>query len=222
MTSKSTKSNAFELFNEGIDDIYQHLMVADYIRSQTTAVINCAYSNLLRDVIVKSVGNVDAYFSNIMFELLLDRQAIFSTKLASKGDNRLHFSLKELSEIVIDVQQDRLRSNLTLRRIIDKKLKLLAFQNQGIPNVISKQFGVSAFWELAQTNPLVHQLKGEHDVHKHYIQLIDRRNTVTHNNDRDLIAHGTKNTVSREFIDDGILVTKIIVGTFESEVVTKW
>ena len=146
MTSKSVNSKAFELFNEGIDDIYQHLMVADYIKNQTTAVINCAYPNLLRDVIVKSVGNVDAYFSNIMFELLLDRQAIFSTKLADKGDNRLHFSLKELSEIVIDVQQDRLCSNLTLRRIIDKKLKLLAFQNHSIPNTLSRLFGVSEFW----------------------------------------------------------------------------
>ncbi len=222
MKSKSMKSKAFELFNEGIDDIYQHLMVADYIKNQTTAVINCTYPNLLRDVIVKSVGNVDAYFSNIMFELLLDRQAIFSTKLTDKGDNRLHFSLKEVSEIVIDVQQDRLYSNLTLRRIIDKKLKLLAFQNHSIPNDLSRLFGVSAFWQLAQKDPLVHQLNGEHDVHKHYMQLTDRRNTVAHNHDRNLIAYGTKNTVSREFIDDGILITKIIVGTFETEVVTKW
>ena len=148
------KGSALQLFEEGLEDISQHLMVADHIRCSTTAVISCAYGNLLRDTVTKTVGNIDAYFSKVLFELLVNRQAIYSANLSDKGDIRLSFSLKEVSELMVDVSEDPLRSNLALRRILDTKLRSLALQNHTVPNSLSRLFGVKDFWSLAQKDPL--------------------------------------------------------------------
>ena len=82
-------SSAFGFFEAGLEDINEHLTVAEYINTSTTAIVRRAYENFLRDAVIKTVGNIDAYFSKIIFELLLDRQAIFSPNLSGKGDIRI-------------------------------------------------------------------------------------------------------------------------------------
>lgn len=216
------KGSALQLFEEGLEDISQHLMVADHIRCSTTAVISCAYGNLLRDTVTKTVGNIDAYFSKVLFELLVDRQAIYSANLSDKGDIRLSFSLKEVSELMVDVSEDPLRSNLALRRILDTKLRSLALQNHTVPNSLSRLFGVKDFWSLAQKDPLTKSLVGDTDIHRKYRALTERRNAISHNRDRDIIDSTTQCAISRDFVETGILTTRIIVSTFEREVVSAY
>jgi hypothetical protein len=216
------KGSALQLFEEGLEDISQHLMVADHIRCSTTAVISCAYGNLLRDTVTKTVGNIDAYFSKVLFELLVDRQAIYSANLSDKGDIRLSFSLKEVSELMVDVSEDPLRSNLALRRILDTKLRSLALQNHTVPNSLSRLFGVKDFWSLAQKDPLTKSLVGDTDIHRKYRALTERRNAISHNRDRDIIGSTTQCAISRDFVETGILTTRIIVSTFEREVVSAY
>lgn len=215
-------SSAFQLFEAGIEDIRQHIMVAEYIHESTTPVISRAYDNLLRDTVIKTVGNTDAYLSKILFELLLDRQAIFSTKLSSRGDTRLTFTLKELSDIIIDVSQDSLRSSLTLRRILNKKLCSLALQNHNIPHEFSKFFGIDEFWNLTQKHQDVRKLTNGRDVHKHYIGLTERRNEISHNRDQSVIYTTGQTQITRDFVDAGVITTRIIVETFEKEVVSRY
>lgn len=215
-------SSASQLFIAGLHDIQQHILVAEHIRTSTTTVISRAYDNLLRDAVIKTVGNIDAYFSKILFELLLDRQAIFNTKLSNKGDTRLSFSLKELSDVIIDISQDPLHSNLTLRRILDQKLRTLALQNHNIPNEFSKFFGVNEFWNLTQKHLSVNSLTGVHDVHKHYIRLVERRNDISHNRDQDITNPPHQKPIALEFVNNGIVTTCIIVETFEKEVVIQF
>lgn len=216
------KGSALQLFEEGLEDISQHLMVADHIRCSTTAVISCAYGNLLRDTVTKTVGNIDAYFSKVLFELLVDRLAIYSANLSDKGDIRLSFSLKEVSELMVDVSEDPLRSNLALRRILDTKLRSLALQNHTVPNSLSRLFGVKDFWSLAQKDPLTKSLVGDTDIHRKYRALTERRNAISHNRDRDIIGSTTQCAISRDFVETGILTTRIIVSTFEREVVSAY
>ena len=215
-------SSAFRLFEAGIEDIQQHIMVAEHIREQTTPVISSAYDNLLRDSVVKTVGNTDAYFSKIMFELLLDRQAIFSTNLSSKGETRLTFTLKELSEVIIDVSQDPLHNNLTLRRFLDVKLCALALQNHNVPHEFSRFFGVNGFWNLTQKHDDVNKLTNGRDVHQHYIERTERRNAISHNRDQNVTDTTSQTPITRDFINTGIITTQIIVETFEKEVVSRY
>lgn len=212
-------SSAFTFFEAGLEDINEHLTVADYVNAHTTAVVSRAYENFLRDAVIKTVGNIDAYFSKIIFELLLDRQAIFSTNLSNKGDIRINFSLKELSDVLIEMNEDPLHNNLTLRRIIDEKLRTIALQNHNVPNNLSRLFGVDDFWTFCQADPLTKQIVGNRDIHEQYKTLTERRNTISHNHDRDIINTTTQNTISREFVDRGIITTRIIVNTFERQVV---
>jgi hypothetical protein len=212
-------SSAFTFFEAGLEDINEHLTVAEYVNAHTTAVVSRAYENFLRDAVIKTVGNIDAYFSKIIFELLLDRQAIFSTNLSNKGDIRINFSLKELSDVLIEMNEDPLHNNLTLRRIIDEKLRTIALQNHNVPNNLSRLFGVDDFWTFCQADPLTKQIVGNRDIHEQYKTLTERRNTISHNHDRDIINTTTQNTISREFVDRGIITTRIIVNTFERQVV---
>ena len=212
-------SSAFTFFEAGLEDINEHLTVAEYVNAHTTAVVSRAYENFLRDAVIKTVGNIDAYFSKIIFELLLDRQAIFSPNLSSKGDIRINFSLKELSDVLIDVSEDPLHNNLALRRIIDEKLRTIALQNHNVPYNLSRLFGVDDFWSFCQTDPLTKQIGGNRDIHARYKALTERRNTISHNHDRDIINTATQNTISREFVDRGIITTRIIANTFERQVV---
>ena len=212
-------SSAFTFFEAGLEDINEHLTVAEYVNAHTTAVVSRAYENFLRDAVIKTVGNIDAYFSKIIFELLLDRQAIFSTNLSNKGDIRINFSLKELSDVLIEMNEDPLHNNLTLRRIIDEKLRTIALQNHNVPNNLSRLFGVDDFWTFCQADPLTTQIVGNRDIHEQYKTLTERRNTISHNHDRDIINTTTQNTISREFVDRGIITTRIIVNTFERQVV---
>ena len=216
------KSLALQLFEDGLEDINQHLMVADHIKRYTTPVISCAYENFLRDAVAKTVGNIDAYFSKIIFELLMDRQAIYSPNISNKGYIRLSFSLKEVSEIMIDVSGDPLHNNLALRRILDSKLQALALQNHNIPNNLSRLFGVNDFWSLTQKDPLIDSLAEQRDIHRNYRELTERRNAISHNRDRHMINTTTQSEISREFVDSGMLTTVIIVNTFEREVVSKY
>lgn len=213
-------SSAFTYFEAGLEDINEHLTVAEYVNTHTTAVVNRAYENFLRDAVIKTVGNIDAYFSKIIFELLLDRQAIFSPNLSGKGDIRISFSLKELSNVLIEMNEDPLRNNLNLRRIIDEKLRAITLQNHKVPNSLSRLFGVNDFWTFCQTDPLAKQIAGNCDIHAHYKDLTERRNTISHNHDRNIINTATQNTISREFVDRGIITTRIIVDTFERQVVS--
>ena len=212
-------SSAFTFFEAGLEDINEHLTVAEYVNAHTTAVVSRAYENFLRDAVIKTVGNIDAYFSKIIFELLLDRQAIFSTNLSNKGDIRINFSLKELSDVLIEMNEDPLHNNLTLRRIIDEKLRTIALQNHNVPNNLSRLFGVDDFWTFCQADPLTKQIVGNRDIHEQYKTLTERRNTISHNHDRDIINTTTQNTISREFVDRGIITTRIIINTFERQVV---
>lgn len=212
-------SSAFTFFEAGLEDINERLTVAEYVNAHTTAVVSRAYENFLRDAVIKTVGNIDAYFSKIIFELLLDRQAIFSTNLSNKGDIRINFSLKELSDVLIEMNEDPLHNNLTLRRIIDEKLRTIALQNHNVPNNLSRLFGVDDFWTFCQADPLTKQIVGNRDIHEQYKTLTERRNTISHNHDRDIINTTTQNTISREFVDRGIITTRIIVNTFERQVV---
>ena len=149
----------------------------------------------------------------------MDRQAIFSTNLSNKGDIRINFSLKELSDVLIEMNEDPLHNNLTLRRIIDEKLRTIALQNHNVPNNLSRLFGVDDFWTFCQADPLTKQIVGNRDIHEQYKTLTERRNTISHNHDRDIINTTTQNTISREFVDRGIITTRIIVNTFERQVV---
>ena len=213
-------SSAFGFFEAGLEDINEHLTVAEYINTSTTAIVRRAYENFLRDAVIKTVGNIDAYFSKIIFELLLDRQAIFSPNLSDKGDIRISFSLKELSDVLIEMSEDPLHNNLNIRRIIDEKLCTLALQNHNVPNNLSKLFGVKDFWNSCQTDSLIKQITGNYDVHAHYKALTERRNTISHNHDQNIINTATQNMITREFVDTGIITTRIIVNTFERHVVS--
>lgn len=215
-------SSAFQLFEAGIEDVQQHIMVAEHIREQTTPIISCAYDNLLRDAVIKTVGNTDAYLSKIMFELLLDRRAIFSTNLSSRGDTRLTFTLKELSEVIIDVSQDPLHNNLTLRRILDTKLCSLALQNHNVPHQFSRFFGVEDFWNLTQKHQDVSKLTNGRDVHSHYTSLTERRNAISHNRDQSVTNTMSQTPITRDFVDTGVITTRIIAETFEKEVVSRY
>jgi len=84
-------SSAFGFFEAGLEDINEHLTVAEYINTSTTAIVRRAYENFLRDAVIKTVGNIDAYFSKIIFELLLDRQAIFPLSYQAKEIFELAF-----------------------------------------------------------------------------------------------------------------------------------
>lgn len=59
-------SSAFTFFEAGLEDINEHLTVAEYVNAHTTAVVSRAYENFLRDAVIKTVGNIDAYFSKII------------------------------------------------------------------------------------------------------------------------------------------------------------
>ncbi len=213
-------SSAFTFFEAGLEDINEHLTVAEYVNAHTTAVVSRAYENFLRDAVIKTVGNIDAYFSKIIFELLLERQAIFSPNLSTKGDIRINFSLKELSDVLIEMSEDPLHNNLNLRRIIDEKLRAMALQNHNVPNSLSRLFGVNDFWGFCQTDPLTKQITENRDVHAQYKALTERRNAISHNHDRDIINTAIQNTISREFVDRGIITTRIIANTFERHVVS--
>jgi len=57
-------------------------------------------------------------------------------------------------------------------------------------------------------------------VHAHYKALTERRNTISHNYDQNIINTATQNMITREFVDTDIITTRIIVNTFERQVVS--
>ena len=208
---KINETKASATFKSDIYRAQETVSLAGAMASMASDILVPAVDDMLRYSVVQTIGSIDNYFSNVLFELLNDYALISSASIRSNL-NLFTFSIKDLSDLLNEIECDDLGIYSHRRRVLKEKINRTTFQNERRPDHLAKMFGVSNFW------PRVSDLHLGYDVQKKYGDIVARRNEIAHACDRSSVGDEVLQPIDQTYVRDAIDVVKVVQSCFDKEV----
>ena len=208
---KINETKASATFKSDIYRAQETVSLAGAMASMASDILVPAVDDMLRYSVVQTIGSIDNYFSNVLFELLNDYALISSASIRSNL-NLFTFSIKDLSDLLNEIECDDLGIYSHRRRVLKEKINRTTFQNERRPHDLAGVFGVSNFW------PRVSDLHLGYDVQKKYGDIVARRNEIAHACDRSSVGDEVLQPIDQTYVRDAIDVVKVVQSCFDKEV----
>lgn len=208
---KINETKASVTFKSDIYRAQETVSLAGAMSAMASDILVPAVDDMLRYSVVQTIGSIDNYFSNVLFELLND-YALISSASVRNNLQLFTFTIKDLSDLLNEVECDDLRIYSHRRRVLKEKINRTTFQNGRLPSELAKMFGVSNFWRK------VSDLHLGCDVQDEYGKIVTRRNQIAHACDRSSVGDEVLQSIDRTFVRDAIDVVKAVQSCFDKEV----
>lgn len=209
---KINETKASATFKSDIYRAQETVSLAGAMSAMASDILVPAVDDMLRYSVVQTIGSIDNYFANVLFELLND-YALISSASIRNNLQLFTFSIKDLSDLLNEVECDDLRIYSHRRRVIKEKINRTTFQNGRLPNELAKMFGVSNFWRKVSD---LHHL--DFDAQDKYGKIVTRRNEIAHACDRSSVGDEVLQPIDRTYVRDAIDVVKAVQSCFDKEV----
>lgn len=210
------KSRADNTFHSDLQRTKGIISISDHLQTNATSILSDTADDLLRLAVVQTVGSIDSYFSNVLFELLIDESLLTSSQL-TPDRSLLSFSITDVSNMLSE-KDDPLHLYLHRRRIISEKIDRIPFQHPNTPARLAKILGYSHFWDYVERGR-PSTLSDSRELKSQYKDIIDRRNQIAHSIDRFSSADISRDTISSDTVREYFTTVSHIQDCFESAVV---
>ena len=131
---KINETKASATFKSDIYRAQETVSLAGAMASMASDILVPAVDDMLRYSVVQTIGSIDNYFSNVLFELLNDYALISSASIRSNL-NLFTFSIKDLSDLLNEIECDDLGIYSHRRRVLKEKINRTTFQNERRPHI---------------------------------------------------------------------------------------
>lgn len=205
--TKETRASA--TFRSDIRRAQETISLAHAMTGMGSDILVPAVDDMLRYSVVQTIGAIDNYFSNVLFELLNDN-ALISSSIIRKNLDRFTFTIKELSDLLSETECDNLKIYSHRRRVLKEKIERTTFQNERRPTELAKMFGVEDF------KTKIRDVRS--DVVEQYADIVGRRNRIAHACDRSSVDNEVLQPIEQEYASNAVNVVKVVQSCFEREV----
>lgn len=208
---ETNETKASVTFRSDICRAQETISLANAMSGMASDILVPAVDDMLRYSVVQTIGSIDNYLSNVLFELLNDKALISSASIRNNLD-RFTFSIKDLSDLLNEMEYDNLKIYSHRRRVLKEKIERTTFQNERRPPELAKMFGVSDFWSK------VRDMCPDVDIKKQYARIVARRNRIAHACDRSSVGDEVLQSIDQTYARNAIDIVKIVQSCFDREV----